>query len=348
MPKINVALIGVGNFSKALLEGVSFYTQHPGDSAGLMHPKIGEYSVADINFVAAFDIDERKVGKLLHEAIYSPPNVSKQITEPLKYEAIVHRGPTLDGVGKHMLGTFVQESSQPVADLAKILKDSQAEVVVNLVPSGSHEATHAYAKAALEAGASFVNCVPGSLAADEKWQQLFQERGLALIGDDLKSQLGATMLNRIILEFMKMRGVRIVSSSQENKGGNTDHFNLQTRSEEKEKSKREALSTFLDENDAKPSVKFVYTGTPSGHKTVTLDIEGEIFGRTPISVHAVIEDEISINGAGVAVDAIRIAKHLVDTKRVGEAWKACPFLMKSPPKTTSDSKAYELFQEIAN
>ncbi|MEK6846210.1 MAG: inositol-3-phosphate synthase, partial [Nanoarchaeota archaeon] len=218
--------------------------------------------------------------------------------------------------------------------------------VVNLVPSGSDQATFFYANAALKAGCSFVNCIPTPLATNPKWRKQFENRGLVLLGDDTKSQLGATMLNRFLLELLKMRGIKVTKSEQINRGGNADHFNLLYRFKSKEKSKSEALNKFLEKADAKPTVKFSYTGTLSGHKLVNLTIEGEIFGRTPIVITSVIEDEISINGAGTVVDAIRIAKLLVDRKKPKEAKNACPFLMKSPPKQMSDQEAFKVFQKL--
>lgn len=346
MKKINVALIGVGSFTKALVEGVAFYTKHPDEQRGLMNPRIGPYHVKDINFVAAFDVDERKVGKKLHEAISAGPNVTKQIERPLVYDALVHRGPTLDSVHEAMRKSFVHESSQPVVDIAKTLTASRASVVLNLLPSGGEQATYAYAEAALKANCSFINCIPTPLAVLPNWKKSFESKGLVLIGDDIKSQLGATMLNRILLEFLKMRGIRIMKSEQENKGGNADHFNLLHRAKTKEKSKREALLHFLEKGDAKPTVKFLYTGTPSGHKKVTITIEGEMFGRTPFSIVSVIEDEISINGAGVVIDAIRVAQALMDQEKQKDAWKACPFLMKSTSHPLSDTEAFTAFKKL--
>lgn len=345
MKKINVAIVGVGSFTKALVEGVSFYTKHPKEYVGLMHPIIGGYRVGDINFVAAFDVDKRKVGKKLHEAISAGPNVTREITKPLAYEALVHRGPTLDSVHTAMRKSFVLESGEPDADVTRILKASKADMVLNFIPSGGEQATYAYAEASLKAGCNFINCIPTPLASVPAWRKKFEKQGLVLVGDDIKSQLGATMLNRVLLSLLKMRGIRIIKSEQENKGGNADHFNLLHRAESKEKSKREALTQYLGKDDATPVVKFLYTGNPSGHKQVTITIAGEIFGRVPISITSVIEDEISINGAGVVVDAIRVARFLADTKRYAEAWRVCPFLMKSPPKHMSDAEAFDAFQK---
>ncbi|OGH88348.1 MAG: hypothetical protein A3J93_04820 [Candidatus Magasanikbacteria bacterium RIFOXYC2_FULL_42_28] len=348
MKKINVAIIGVGSFTKALVEGVAFYTKNPKDITGLAHPLIGKYRVADINFVAAFDVDERKVGKKLHEAIYAGANVTKKIADPLVYDAVVHRGPTLDGVVDEMKGSFVIESESPVANIVKILKNSKTDIVVNLAPTGSDQVTYFYAEAAVEAGCSFINCIPTPLVTIPKWRAKFENKKLVLLGDDTKSQLGATMLNRFLLSLLKMRGIKVTKSEQENRGGNTDHYNLLYRAQTKEKSKREALTKFLDTDDAKPTVTFHYTGEPSGHKIVNLKIEGEIFGRAPISITSVIEDEISINGAGTVVDAIRVAKLLVDSGRQKEASRVCPFLMKSPPEQMSDMEAAVAFDKILN
>jgi myo-inositol-1-phosphate synthase len=346
MQKINVGIIGIGSFAKAIVEGVSFYTKNPDETTGLLHPIIGHYKVSDINFVCAFDVDERKVGKKLHEAISAGMNITREITKPLEYEAIVYRGPTLDGVIDEMKGSFVHESKDESVDVAKILKETKTDVLVNLVPSGSDEASVFYAQEALKAGCSFINCIPSSLATVAELREQFELNGLVLLGDDIKSQIGATMLNRFLLQLLKMRGVRVTKTHQENKGGNADHFNLLYRSEHKEKSKSETLKKFLVTNDATPTVSFKYTGEPSGHKLVNLSIEGEIFGRTPIFITAVIEDEISINGAGTATDAIRVAQFLVDTKQQKKAQLACPFLFKTPPEHMNDTEAFEAFDKL--
>ncbi len=348
MKKINVAIIGVGSFTKALVEGVSYYTKNPKETTGLTNPLIGNYKLKDINFVCAFDVDERKVGRKLHEAISMGANVTKEITKPLKYSAVVHRGPTLDGVIEEMKGSFVHESNAPTVDVVKILKKTKADVIVNLVPSGSDEVTYFYAEAALQAGCSFVNCIPTPLATIPQWRKKFDKKRLVLLGDDTKSQLGATMLNRFLIELLKMRGIKITKSEQINRGGNADHFNLLYRFKSKEKSKSEALKKFLDKNDAQPTVKFSYTGESSGHKLVNLTIEGEIFGRTPIVITSVIEDEISINGAGTVVDAIRITQLLVDKKKQKETKNVSAFLMKTPPVQMSDEEAFRAFTKVLN
>lgn len=346
MAKINVAIVGVGSLTKALVEGVSFYTKNPNEKTGLIHSHIGPYGVYDVNFVAAFDVDERKVGKKLHEAISQGANVTKKITDPIAYDAIVYRGPTLDGVIDEMRGSFVVESESSAVDVVDVLKESKVDVLVNLVPTGSDQATYSYAEAALNAGCSFINCTPTSLVTITDWRKRFEKKGLVLLGDDIKSQLGATMLNCFLLDLIKMRGMRVTKTEQENCGGNADHYNLLYRAKSKERSKGGALAKFLNKNDAKPKITFHYTGQPSGHKRVNLKIEGEIFGRTPISINAIIEDEISVNGAGTIVDAMRIAKLLVDSKKQNQAYRACPFLMKSPPKHLPDAEAFVAFEKL--
>ena len=312
-----------------------------------MHPRIGPYKVKDINFVSAFDVDERKVGKKLHQAIFAGRNITKEITKPLAYEAVVYRGPTLDGVIKEMKGNFVQESKSRPVDIARTLKATKTDILLNLAPSGSDKATRFYAQEALKANCHFINCIPSPLATIPAVNKQFEEKGLVLLGDDIKSQLGATMLNRFLLQLLKMRGIRITKTHQENRGGNADHFNLKYRFENKEKSKRTALKSFLKKGDAMPTVAFHYAGKPSGHKLVNISIEGEIFGKTPIFITSIIEDEISINGASTAADAIRMAKFLADTKQQKKARLACPFLFKSPPtKPIDDIEAAREFEKL--
>jgi myo-inositol-1-phosphate synthase len=344
--KIRVAIVGVGSFCKALVEGVSFYTKHPHEKIGLMHQSIGPYQIKDIEFSCAFDVDERKVGQKLHEAIETGPNISQQITKPCSYDAMVYLGPSLDGIIEQMKGHFIVESRQAVCDIAKILKDTQTDILINLIPSGSVEASLFYAKEALKAGCHFINCIPSPVANIESLRHEFEKQGLVLMGDDLKSQLGATMLNRIIINTFKMRGIHLSKSHQENIGGNADHFNLIHRSEHKAQSKKATLEKFLEETDATPTVAFQYTGIPSGHKTVNLFLEGEIFGKTKIVVNATIEDEISINGAGVLVDAIRMTQFLKDKNLIQDAQIACAFLFKCAPVHLNDLEAYEAFEKI--
>ncbi len=345
MNKINVALVGVGNCAKALVEGVAFYTKHPDETVGLMNPLIGPYHPKDINFVAAFDVDERKVGRKLHEAVSAEPNMTAKISDPLEYDVVVQRGPTYDSVVDAMREFFIHESRAPVVDITRVLRESEADILVNYLPSGGEQATYAYAEAALEAGCHVLNCIPTPLATIPQWRKRFEDRGLLVMGDDIKSQVGATILNRSLLSLLKMRGVKVTKSVQENVGGNADHFNLLHRYEAKERSKRAALTSILGEGDIKPVVKLSYTGENTGHKLVKIQIEGEIFGRTPIVISAQIEDEISINSAGIVVDAIRALKLLALTRARTEIDNLTAFLMKTPPKPMPDLDAFNAFQD---
>jgi len=346
--KINTAIVGIGNCSKSLLEGVAFYTRNKEDNIGLMHSFIGKYHPSDINFVTAFDVDERKVGKKLHEAINSTPNKTMKIAEPLEYDVIVQRGPTHDSIISEMRKTFIHESIKMPVDLVKILKGTKTEIVINYLPSGSDNATYAYAEAAIEAGCSFVNCMPTPIAKNPQWIKRFKNSNLVLLGDDIKSQSGATIVNRILLTLFKMRGIKITRSEQINYGGNADHFNLQYRADSKEEAKKEALNSVLDKNDEKPISRMVYTDRNYDHKKAKIKIEGQIFGHVPVSLDIALEDEDSPNSAGVVIDAIRIAKLLVESKKVNLAEKASAFLMKSPPIQYLDTEALTKFNEIIN
>ena len=343
---INVAIIGVGNCAKSLVEGVAFYTKNKDDKVGLMHHFVGKYHPSDINFVAAFDVDERKVGKKLHEAINAEPNKTMKIADSLEYDVVVQRGPTDGSIIPEMRENFIHESKLSVVDVAKVLEESNAEIVLNYLPTGSDKATYDYAEAALKANCSFINCMPTSIAKDLKWRKKFEDKGLVLMGDDIKSQCGATIVNRFLLTLFKMRGIRITESEQVNYGGNADHFNLHYRPESKEEAKEAALNSVLDKNDAKPTARMVYTEKNYDHKQAKIKIRGEMFGHVPVSIDLTLEDEDSPNSGGVVMDAIRAAKFLVDNDKPKEAKILCSFLMKSPPKQLTDSEALKKFNEV--
>lgn len=343
---INVALVGVGNCAKSLVEGVSFYSQNPEEKTGLMHPTVGKYAVSDISFVAAFDIDERKVGKSLNDAILAEPNRTMKIANPDPNTVVVKRGPSLDSVINENRDYFIHESKESEVNVAKELKASGAEVVVNYLPTGSDNATYAYAEAALEAGCHFVNCMPTKLGRDLKWRTRFQERGLVLFGDDIKSQLGATIVNRNLLEFFKHRGFKITQSDQTNFGGNADHHNLHYRPHAKEESKESSLNSVLTPEDAKPAARMVYTEKNYDHKRASLFILGEMFGKIPASLHVILDDEDSPNSGGIVVDAIRAAMTLKERNKTDKAPEISAFLMKAPSVQLSESDASARFLEI--
>ncbi len=340
---INVALVGVGSFAKALLEGVSFYTTHPNETIGLAHPLIGPYKISDIDFVAAFDVDERKVGQKLHDAISMGRNLSYPICDCIQFSGSVYKGPCMDSLIPQL---EIQESPVLDSNVAHILKETKTDIVLNLLPSGSNQAAIFYASQALIAGCHFINAIPTPLANLKIWQRRFKKNHLILCGDDLKSQFGATMLNRLILQALKQRGIYILRSHQHNKGGNADHLNLVYRAQEKMESKQQTLEHFLSADDGKVSVSFEYTGVPSSHKLVQLIIETQSFGKAPLIIDATIEDEISLNGAGIAVDAIRAVKLLAEHQDFNAMKQVCAFLFKNPPLHMSDDKAFASFNRI--
>lgn len=346
--KINIAIIGVGNAAKSLVEGIAYYTKNPDDTTGLMHPTIGEYLVSDIEIVAAFDIDERKVGKTLDKAVLAEPNRTFKVTKPLESSVIVQRGPTYDSISNEMRNNFIFESKQPVTDVELVLRESNADVVVNMIPTGSDSATYAYAEAALKARCNFINCIPTLLARVDDWRNRFMKKNLVIFGDDIKSQCGATILNRILLEILKIRGIKIGKSIQINYGGNADHFNLQFRAAAKENTKLSALQNVIGENDVTPIVKMIYDQEMYGHKRAEISVEGNIFGRVPIDIQVVLEDEDSPNIAGVVVDAIRAAKLLQDRNLQEKASDLCSFLMKAPPLYYNEEEGAAIFDKILN
>jgi len=346
MSKIKVAIVGVGNCAKSLYEGVCFYSDNPQEKIGLMHPRVGGYLVSDIDVVAAFDVDERKVGKNLHEAISAEPNHTIKITDPHPSKVVVKRGPTYDSVTEEAREYYIHESKLKSVDVVKELKASGAEVVINYLPTGSDQAAFAYAEAAFEAGCSFINCMPTRLARDPKWQKKFNKKGLVLIGDDVKSQLGATIVNRVCLELFKSRGFLITHSDQTNIGGNADFLNLQLRPHSKEESKKASLNSVLSPDDAKPVARLVYAKKNYDHKRTSIYITGEMFGGIPASIHVLIDDEDSPNSAGIVVDAVRAARILREKKKIENVSEISAYLMKAPPIQLSEAEAYEKFKKI--
>lgn len=284
--------------------------------------------------------------KRLHEAIAVEPNRTMKITEPHPTNVIVKRGLTLDSVIKEVRQYFIHESKENPIDIAQELKTSGAEIVLNYLPTGSEKATFAYAEAALDAGCSFINCMPTKLARDPKWIKRFEEKGLVLFGDDIKSQLGATIVNRTCLELFKNRGFKITQSDQTNYGGNADHFNLHYRPHAKEESKESSLNSVLTAEDIEPVARMVYTEKNYDHKRASIFILGEMFGRVPASLHIILDDEDSPNSGGVVVDAIRAIKVLRDKNKIKRASEISAFLMKAPPIQVSETEAYHKFNEI--
>ena len=350
--QINVAIIGVGNCASSLVQGVQFYQDARDDEMvpGLMHVTLGGYHIRDINFVAAFDIDANKVGKDLSEAVFAPPNNTFKFSEVPKTGVRVARGMTHDGVGKYLQDVVVKAPG-PTADIVGILKETQTHVVVSYLPVGSEEATKWYVEQVLAAGCAFVNCIPVFIAREPYWQQRFKEHGLPIIGDDIKSQVGSTIIHRVLTRLFRDRGVRIDHMYQLNFGGNTDFLNMLERERlvSKKISKTNAVASQLD---YEMPAGDIHVG-PSDHVPWLLDrkwayirMEGTTFGNVPLNVELKLEVWDSPNSAGVVIDAIRCCKLGLDRGISGPLEGPSAYFMKSPPKQYTDGQAREMVERF--
>ena len=355
MKKIRVALVGIGNCASSLVQGVAYYRKiKPGDVVpGIMHPVLGGYRIADIVFSAAFDVNKEKVGKDLAAAVFSFPNNTARFAKVPRTGCLVQRGPTLDGLGTS-LSRLIAESPRPAVDAAAVLKQTRTDVVVNYLPVGSEAATHWYAEQALRAGCAFVNCVPVFIARDRSWRKRFAAAGLPLLGDDIKSQVGATILHRALVNLFLDRGLPIDRTYQLNTGGNTDFLNMCDRERvvSKKISKTAAVVSQLKARGKAPDPGDVYIG-PSDfvpwqkdNKICFLRIESREFGGVPMSLECRLSVEDSPNSAGVVVDAIRCAKLGLDRKLKGALDGPSAYFMKSPPRQTTDEKARQLTERF--
>ena len=352
MDKINVAIIGVGNCASSLVQGVHFYRGVDGDASvpGLMHTSLGGYHISDIEFVAAFDVDSNKVGKDLSEAIYAPPNNTYKFAEVPKLDVPVSRGMTHDGIGKYV-APIVHKASGPTADIVKVLRDSGAHVVVSYLPVGSEEGTKWYVEQVLQAGCAMINCIPVFIAREQYWGRRFEEKGLPIIGDDIKSQVGATILHRMLTRLFVERGVRLDRTYQLNFGGNTDFLNMLERERlmSKKISKTSAVTSQLDYQLPEGDIHIGpsdYVPWLSDRKWCYIRMEGTGFGDVPLSLEAKLEVWDSPNSAGVVIDAIRCCKLALDRGMSGALTGPSSYFMKSPPKQFTDEQARILTEEF--
>lgn len=358
MKPIRIAIAGVGNCASALLQGLTYYTQSHRNNGfgatGLLHPKVGGYAPSDIKLVAAFDIDVRKVGRPLGEALAAAPNCTTRFLKRFpKYGVSVQMGPVLDGVASHMNQyptdqTFVIAKNKPV-NVAKILKQSGAEIMLNYLPVGSQQATEAYAEACLEAGVSLINCIPVFIVSNPKWAARFEKRGIPVVGDDVKGQVGATILHRTLARLFMERGAAIDRTYQLNIGGNTDFLNMlnQTRLKMKKISKTEAVQTVLNERMNTGNIHIGpsdYVPWQHDRKVCFLRIEGRGFGDCPIEIEARLSVEDSPNSAGVTIDAIRCLRLARDRRLRGPLHSVSAWTMKHPPKPMPDERARNLIE----
>ncbi|MBA7597845.1 Inositol-3-phosphate synthase [subsurface metagenome] len=352
MGKIKVAIIGVGNCASSLVQGVYYYRKAEENESipGLMHINLGEYHIGDIEFVAAFDIARNKVGKDLARAIYTPPNNTFKFCQVPTTGIKVERGMTHDGVGKYLSEVVIKAPGSTV-DIVTILKEREVDVVVNFLPVGSEEATKWYIEQVLTAGCGFVNCIPVFIAREKYWQNRFAERGLPIIGDDIKSQVGATITHRVLASLFRDRGVKLERTYQLNFGGNTDFLNMLERERltSKKISKTEAVTSQLD---FKIDPDNIHVG-PSDYvpwlgdrKFCYIQMEGRTFGDVPLKVELKLEVWDSPNSAGVVVDAIRCCKLAIDRGLRGALIAPSAYFMKSPPIQYRDDEARKMVEEF--
>ena len=352
MAEINVAVIGVGNCTSSLVQGVHYYRQAKADQfvPGLMHVELGGYHVGDIRFVAAFDIDKSKVGLDLAQAIFTPPNNTVRFCDVPPLGVKVERGMTHDGLGKYVSG-LVTKAPGATANIVRILKETGAQVVVNFLPVGSEMATKWYIEQVLDAGCAFVNCIPVFIGREAYWQGRFAERGLPLIGDDVKSQVGATITHRVLTRLFRERGVKLERTYQLNFGGNTDFLNMleRERLQSKKISKTRAVTSQLDYDIGQDNIHIGpsdYVPWLQDRKFCYIRMEGRTFGDVPLNLELKLEVWDSPNSAGVVIDAIRCCKLALDRGLKGALEGPAAYFMKSPPVQYTDDEARRLVEEF--
>jgi len=350
MGKVRVAIVGVGNCASSLVQGVQFY-RNAGDDEfipGLMHVNLGGYHIRDIEFTAAFDIDSRKVGKDLSEAIFAEPNNTFRFSEVPHLGVPVYRGMTHDGLGKY-LSEVITKAPGPTADIVRILKETKTDVVVNYLPVGSEMATKWYVEQVLDAGCALVNCIPVFIGREEYWQRRFIEKGLPMIGDDIKSQVGATITHRVLTRLFAERGVKIDRTYQLNFGGNTDFLNMLER--ERLESKKISKTNAVTSQVGYPMpARDVHVG-PSDYvpwlddrKWCYIRMEGTTFGNVPLNMELKLEVWDSPNSAGVVIDAVRCCKLGLDNGLSGTLEGPAAYFMKSPPVQHPDDLAHDMVE----
>jgi len=350
--RVRVALVGVGNCANSLLQGVEYYKDSPDDQfvPGLMHVNLGGYHIRDIEFTAAFDVTTDKVGKDLSEAIWAHPNDTIKFAEVPKTGIEVQRGMTHDGLGKY-ISEVVTKAPGETADVVGILRDTKTDVVVNYLPVGSDAATKWYAEQVLEAGCAMVNCMPVFIAREAYWQRRFEEKGLPIIGDDIKSQVGATITHRVLTSLFRERGVRLDKTMQLNVGGNSDFLNMleRDRLESKKISKTNAVTSMLDYDLGAENVHVGpsdYVPWLSDRKWAYIRMEGSAFGDVPLNLELKLEVWDSPNSAGIVIDAVRLAKLALNSGIAGALEGPSSYLMKSPPKQVPDDEAYDAAEKF--
>ncbi|MBB5076023.1 inositol-3-phosphate synthase [Nonomuraea endophytica] len=352
MGSVRVAVVGVGNCAASLVQGVHYYKDADPDARvpGLMHVKFGDYHVGDVEFVAAFDVDAKKVGRDLSEAIVASENNTIKITDVPPTGVIVQRGHTFDGLGE-FYREIIEESDEAPVDVVKVLKENRVDVLVSYLPVGSEEADRFYAQCAIDAKVAFVNALPVFIASDPEWAEKFEEAGVPIIGDDIKSQVGATITHRVMAKLFEDRGVELLRTYQLNFGGNMDFMNMleRKRLQSKKISKTQSVTSQIPHEMGKADVHI----GPSDHvpwlddrKWAYVRLEGRSFGDTPLNLEYKLEVWDSPNSAGIIIDAVRAAKIALDRGIGGPILSASSYFMKSPPVQHSDDEARDYVEKF--
>jgi len=354
--KIKCAVVGVGNCFAGLVQGIEYYKQHPEQEViGIMHEKIGDYSIHDIEFVAAFDVDSKKVGKLLHEAVYAEPNKVKWVNSLPKSNVTVKQSPILDGVGIYVHKIVTPVKDKPLDELKKEileeLKNKKVEILISYLPVGADKATQFWAQTCLDAKVAFVNCMPSFIGSDPKWAEKFKKINMPIVSDDIKGQVGATIVHRTLAKLCDDRGVAIDKTYQINVGGNTDFLSMkeQERLQSKKISKTESVQSQLrrrlpDENIyVGPSDFIPFLGNT---KLMFMRIEGRMWANVPYNLEVRLEVDDKANSAGIVIDAIRCCRLALDRKLGGPINSVSAYLMKHPPKQMSDSEAKQAMEDF--
>ncbi len=352
MGKIRVAIIGIGNCASSLVQGIHFYknAKEKERIPGIMHVNLGGYHVGDIEFSAAFDIAKKKVGKDLAEAIYTYPNNTYKFCDVPKLDVKVMRGMTHDGLGEY-LSKIIEKAPGPTADIISILRETKTDVVINFLPVGSEEATKWYVEQVLEARCGFINCIPVFISSEKYWQMRFKSVGLPIIGDDIKSQVGATIVHRVLTNLFVDRGVILERTSQLNVGGNTDFLNMLERKRlaSKKISKTQAVTSQLPYNIGEDNIYIGpsdYVAWLQDRKWAHMRLEGRTFGNVPLNLELKLEVWDSPNAAGVVIDAIRCSKLALDSGLSGSIEEPSSYFMKSPPVQFPDHVAREKLEKF--
>jgi myo-inositol-1-phosphate synthase len=351
LPEIRVAIVGVGNSASALVQGVEYYKDAREDAAvpGLMHVNFGGYHIMDVRFVAAFDVNKNKIGKDLAEAIFAEPNCCARFADVPRSGVKVSPGPILDGVAEHMKGPFKVYDGKEIraADVVETLKDASAEILINYLPVGSRNATRFYAQEALDAGCAFINCIPEFIASDSVWSRKFEEKELPVAGDDVKSQLGATILHRNLVKLCVDRGVIVDETYQLNLGGDTDFLNMtvEERLKTKRISKTEAVKSLVPYDLPTRIGPSDYVPFLGNKKICYVWLKGRKFGDRPLTVTVKLEVEDSPNSAGVVIDVIRAVKLALDRKIAGPLTSISSYAFKHPPVQVPDSTAKQWVED---